>query len=482
MGGYQGVCSEVKRQAVRGIGWAFTGSIASRIFQTAATLVLAKLLAPSDFGVFSLATIIINSLVLFSDMGFAQVLIYLQGDIKRSANTAFVLCSGTVAVFAALLWIGAPFVGDVFSEPSIILPIRAMAPMLVLAGANSVPAVLLDKELKFEKKALIEVPTAFAYAVTAVVLAFLNCGVWSLVAAWILMVLVSCTITWAVSPWRPTIEFGVQESKKIITYGSHLVIGVFAAFAFLQIDKLSIGKWLGMTQLGYYTIAFTVCNLPATNLTAVVNRVMFPAYSKLADIPEIRKMYLQMVRHLSVIIFPSITALFILAGPLIRIVYGSKWEGAVALFYVLAFFGLFRAFGTTSDAVFMATDNPSLIRKVNIIQLVVAGVFVYPAARFMGAFWVAVLFAAAAFTGMVFALLKVKNLLGIELSEWAGVLGAPAIATVAAGFISTIGQGEISWIIICRTFAVFALSYAGIILLLDRSLYRDMAAALRRTA
>jgi O-antigen/teichoic acid export membrane protein len=420
--------------------------------------------------------------VLFADMGFGQVLVYLHGDIKKSANTAFILCTGTVAAFAVLLWIGAPLIGVAFSEPAVVWPLRAMAPVLILVGANAVPAVLLDKDLKFKKKALIEVPGAFAYAVVAISLASLDYGIWSLVLSWNVMTVISCAITWAISPWRPKFEFGMPESRKIIVYGSHLIAGTITAFAFLQIDKLSIGKWLGMTQLGYYSVAFTVCNLPVTNLTAVVNRVMFPAYSRLVGLSEIREMYLRMAKHLALIVFPAAMCFILLSKPIIHVVYGAKWAPAVPFFYVLAIFGLFRAFGTTSDAVFMATDNPALIRKVNLIQLVIAGIFVYPVASLMGTLWVAILFTFTALVGTAFALFKVHRMLKIRLANWADILGTPSIATILAGSIAFIGHGDMSWFLIFRILAVFAIFYVGIILLLDRSLYREVAATFRRAA
>lgn len=319
--------NQLRRDAVRGIGWAFFSSISVRVLQIITTLTLAKLLVPADFGAFSLATIIITAMAIIPDIGFAQVLIYQQGEIRRGANTAFVLSTLTSACLALLIFAFAPALSRLFGAPAISVPLRVMSAGLVVSGATSVPLALLDKELKFRKRAVPEVAGAFTYASLAIALAALGFGVWSMVVAWTMMTLVSAVAVWRVSTWRPAWEFCGDGSRVILNYGGHLVVATLASFLFLQIDNAAVGKWLGLTALGFYSIAFTTCNMPATNLTAVVNRVMFPTYSKLnGNTPEIKSVYLKTIKHLSSAAFPAAAALMMLPEPFIRVFYGQKWE------------------------------------------------------------------------------------------------------------------------------------------------------------
>ena len=470
---------QLRRDAVRGIGWAFLNSISGRALQTITTLMLAKLLVPADFGVFALASIFINGLGVLPDVGFPQVLIYLQGDIRKSANTAFILSTATGILFALLIFLFADTIGMIFSTPDIVWPIRAMAPTLIISSATSVPAVLLDRDLKFKKKAMSEIPGAIAYTIVSIILAAVGMGVWSLVIGWAVMVIVDCVITWLVCSWRPTFELGIQEAKVIIDYGKHLVVSVFAAFIFLQVDKAAVGKWLGMSVLGAYSIAFTVCNLPATNLTSVLNQVMFPTYSKLGNIPEIRAMYLNMVRQLSFIVFPLSSGLMIMSGPLIQALYGNKWAHAVPLFGILAVYGLIRAISTTTDAVFKSTDNPALMRKMNLIQLLVSGVFIYPAVQYFDAVGVAVLITVASLAGALFGMAKVQRLLDIKTSAWAESMWMPLIASAVSGGIASLMLRRPSWSMIILSTLVFVLTYGCATFLMNRSIYVELTGLIK---
>lgn len=471
---------QLRRAAVRGVGWSLFSTIFARIFQIAASLILAKLLVPADFGVFALASMIVNALAIFPGTGFAQVLIYQQGDIRRSANTAFILSAGTGALFSAILFVSAPTIGKAFNEPSLTWPLRVLGSTLIFSGSAAVPFALLDKWMMFQKRMIAEVTGAVVYTLVSIVLAMIGYGVWSLVTGWTAMILTDVSISWIVSPWRPRIQFDTEESRAIIAYGKHLVIGVLAAFIFVQIDKAAVGKWLGMTELGYYSIAFTICNLTATNLTQVINRVMFPAYSKMQDISGTREMYLRMLRHLSVAAFPSMAGIIVISGPLIEVLYGHKWSQSIPLFHILAFYGLIRAIGMTSDAVFLSADKSILMRKMNTIQLIIGGLLVIPAAKIFGTAGVAILFTLAIFAGTFYGLSGVKCLLSIRVSEILGIIWRPLTAALAAGLVAFIFAGEAKWINIFLILIISTAIYGMTMLLLDRAIFYDIAKLLRK--
>lgn len=466
---------KLKRAALHGMGWSFLSSISGRAFQMAATLILAKLLMPEDFGLFAFASILISGLDVFSSIGFAQALIYQQGDIRRSANTAFILSTAAGIFMSIALYIAAPYLGRLFNAESVVSPMRVMAMTLIPTGAAAVPAALLDRDLKFKAKTIAEVPGAFMYAVISVVMAYHGYGVWSLVGGWCTMIVIDTGITWIVCSWRPQIRFSSHDAVVITRYGMHLVAGFFASFIFLQLDRAAIGKWVDMTHLGYYSVAFTVCNLPSTTIAAVINRVMFPTYSRMQDIGQIRDMYIRIIRHLAITVLPVIAGIMVTAGPLIQVIYGNKWTGAVPFFHILAFYGLARAVSATTDSVFMSTDNPMFVRQLNLIQLVTGAVFVYPAVTMFGAEGVAVLFTIAALSGAIYGIGKVMKLTGLHTSDLVSAVYIPVISAIAAGSASIIGAGTVSWLAIGRIVIIFIAIYTGMLLMLDKPALQDLA-------
>lgn len=469
---------ELKRDAVKGVGWAFFSSAAVRVLQVIATLALAKLLAPADFGIFALASIVVAAATLFRDLGFAQVLIYRQGDIRRCANTAFILSLAASCVLALALMVGAPAIGSLFRSPDIVGPTRAMSLALVVTGIASVPLALLDRDLKFRKRTVPELAGACAYAIISVALAAIGLGAWSMVLGWIGMAVVSTVSTWRVSSWRPTLEFDPGDAKAIIAYGKHLMVASVLMFAFFHVDKASIGRWIGVSSLGFYSLAFTLCNLPATNLSHVVSRVMFPTYSKLRNDPAgMRTVYLRTIKYISLAAFPTAVGIVVLAGPLIKAIYGEKWAPAIPLFQVLAFYGLVRSIGSTAGAVFMSAGEPRVVRKVGTLQLLVATPLVYPAIQALGTIGVALLFTFAYLAGALYALANVQRILGINTFAY---VNAAIVPLLAAGL-----AGGASWLALActGTFTVFAVTgsaaalgcgYALLVFLLDRPTYSEV--------
>jgi len=475
---------QLKRDAVRGVGWALLSSTSVRVVQVITTLTLAKLLVPADFGVFALAFLIISAAMVFRDVGFAQVLIYQQGDVRKSASTAFVLSLISSVVLAGLLFVSAPVVGRAFDVPAMVWPIRAMSAAFVISGMANVPLALLDKEFRFKTRTIPEVASALAYAAVSIGLAAAGFRAWSLVAGWMAMMVVSTAAVWAVSAWRPSLEFDRAEAAVILRYGRHLMIASLAAFVFFQADNASVGKWLGVTALGFYSMAFTVCHLPATSLSHVVNQVMFPTYSQLQhNLSEMRMAYLRTVRYISMAAFPAAVGILVLAGPLVRTFYGEKWMPAIPLFHVLVFYGLIRSVGSTADAVFMSTGNPRLVQRVSMLQLLIALPLVYPVAVALGAIGVAVLFTGAYVLGTVYALRKVQQILKIGLLNYAEAVRFPLAASFLAGalsWIASLGFGSASWTGIAVTGAMLGSVYGASIFLLDRSAYGELASLLRK--
>lgn len=476
---------QLKSQVVKGTKWAFFSSIFVRALQMITAATLAKLLMPAEFGVFTLATIVTNALIIFPESGFAQALIYQQGNIKRTANTALILSTATSAALAAVLFFSAPTVGWIFNTPQIVMPTRIMALTVIMAGMTSVPTALLDKELMFKRRAFADVAGWTTYAVLSIVLAVKGYGVWSMVIGWTALSIVNMIVIWIVCPWRPTIEFRMDESRVIVSYGKHLVLGVLAAFVFLQIDKAAVGKWLGVTALGFYGLAFTVCSLPATNLTSVVNRVMFPAYSKLHDnLDEIRSIYLRTVKHLSVVAFFAAVGMMVLPGPLIRVFYGPKWEPAIPLFSILAFYGLVRTIGATADSVFMGTGHPIYVQRMRTIQLAIGGGLVYPAAKLYGVMGVASLFTIAYMIGTLYGLAKVQKILGIRTIRWAEAIRWPTAAAVMAGAITWLAASSFvrpSWTAVIVTTMMLSCAYGAFLFLFDRGTYRELQLMISRS-
>lgn len=419
------------RKVVTGVGWTFGSSITVRLMQFLVTVVLAHLLAPSAFGLFALAALIITAITLFRDLGFGQALIYHKTDVQKNAETTLLISGAFGFVAWGAMYFVSPLVCKVFGNPNLLSPLRIMSFSVVLSSLATVPSILLEKELEFRKRAMPEFALGITYAVVSIVLAMKGFGVWSLVWGHVTSVFAQSAVAWAVAGWKPSISYHKASAERTLSYGKPLMAASVLYLAFFYIDNAAIGKWLGVTALGFYNLAYTVCNLPATNITHVVNKVMYPAYSKLNhDVPALRDAYTKTVKSIALLTFPIAIWLFFASGDLVNGFFGHKWEPTIPLFRVLAFYGLFRSIGATAGSVFMAVGEPKWVYKLNCLQLAIAAPLVYPVAIHYGTFGVALLFTIAYTTGTSLALWKVVKILGMTVQEYAGMFRSSMLATI----------------------------------------------------
>lgn len=419
------------RKVITGVGWTLASSITVRLLQFLVTVVLARLLAPSAFGLFALCAMIIIAIQMFRDLGFGQALIYHKTDVQKNAETTFVMSGLFGFVAWGVMWIMSPIVAKVFGNAALIWPLRIMSSSVVLSSLATVPSIMLERELEFRKRAMPEFALGISYATVAIILAVKGFGIWSLVWGQVASVFAQSTVTWLVAGWKPAVSFHKSNAARTLNYGKPLMAASVLYLAFFYVDNAAIGKWLGVTALGFYNLAFTICNLPATNITHVVNKVMYPAYSKLNDnMPAMRDAYTKTIKSIALLTFPIAFWIFLASGDMVHGFFGPKWAPTIPLFRVLAFYGLFRSIGATAGSVFMAVGEPKWVYRLNSIQLAVAVPLVYPVAMHYGTFGVATLFTLAYTTGTALALWKVVKILGMTVQEYAGMFRTPILATL----------------------------------------------------
>lgn len=468
-------------KVVSGVGWTFVATALARLVQLVVTIALARMLAPADFGHFALLLMVVNAVALFRDYGLSQSLIYQKGEISGYAHSTFIM-SGVYGIAAWLIIFAvAPLLDFIFTSADLVLPLRVMSISLLFSSLVMVPAALLEKELEFRKRALPEFANPVCYAAVAIILAHAGYGVWSLIAGHIVGTAVGSATIWLVAPYRPRIRFSGKCAKTSLSYGRHLMFASVAIFAFFYIDHALIGHFLGVAPLGLYSLAFTVCNLPATNLTHVVNRVMFPAYTILNDdIQAMRNAYLNVLTLISLVSFPLALGIAAAAPDFVHAFFKPRWHPAIPLFQILAFYGLFRSVGATVGSIFMASGQPKWVYRTNGLMLVIALPLVYPVTAAYGVKGVAILFTLSYAIGMSAALNKTASILKMG---WRGY--ASALKSTFAASLLSVGLAyllvsilELASILRLAVFAVLMIPlYCATIYLLDRNVIQLLRSA-----
>jgi len=369
------------QRTVRGGVWVFALNLTSRGLRLISTIILARLLLPSDFGLVGIALIAISALELFTRTGFDAALIQKKGAVTEYLDTTWLVSVIRGIVLAVILFSLSPIIARFFENAEAEPVLRVMAITMVFVGFRNIGVMYFRKELRFEKQFIFNLGITLTTISVSIPLAFLLRSVWAIIYGALAGSLMELILSYVLHPYRPKFKFDSGKAKELFSFGKWILGSGVLVFLVTQGDDIFVGKLLGVTLLGLYQIAYRISNLPATEIAHVISRVTFPAYSKLQDnTAKLREGYLKVLQLTSFILFPLAGGIFILAPDFTQIFLGSKWMPMVPAMQVLAFAGLVRAVGVTTGPVFLATGKPEVDTRWQIIRLLVLAALIYPLA------------------------------------------------------------------------------------------------------
>jgi len=426
------------RSGAAGLAWQGLSYILGKLVVLLVTAVLARVLAPEDFGLLALALVFIAYADVVSDLGVAQALIYLP----RSAAT--VRAALAVALACGLLlmavgWAVAPGVAGFFGRGDVTPLCRVLCLALPLGALASVPEALLRRDLRFRRFGTAALVRAASTGAASVALAGAGLGVWAL--AWGLVIgnLVHCVLVWALAGIAPDLRvWRVRrgELAPVTRFGLPAAGGMLLAKLIFDLDYLIVGRELGAAALGYYTMAFRLPELAIINVFFVVSSVTFPLYSRARHDPErLRRGYLLSVRVQSLYGLPAGAGLAVLAPVVVPVLLGAGWAPAVAPLAALSVYAAIRSLSAGANDVYKAIGRPALSVWMSAVRLVLVAPALVVATRWgiTGVAWTQ-----AAVAGGLAVLMQglALHVLGIR---WAAFLRAVApglTAGAAAGLVA----------------------------------------------
>ena len=336
---------------------------------TITAAVVARLLVPADFAVVVAAGALAGVVGILQESGLAAAVVQYRGDGRRAATTALLLhlAAGTVAVLGCVAvspWLAAFFhLGDARVLAAAFVP-------LWLRAWTGVPVALLQRELAFERAALVEAASVVAYPAVTIPLAYGGHGAWALVLGQGAAALAAALAAWLLAGWRPRIgDVDRTTARALVRYGRTLTGSNLLAVVNDRVDNFVVGRASGPEALGLYAMAFRLATLPRTGFTFVVSRVLFPALAGLqGDVRRVREVYLGALHWVAALALPATAGLALLAPLLVDVVLGPRWHGAVAPLRVLTVFGLTAALAATTGDVFKASGRPALVLRIGFVH------------------------------------------------------------------------------------------------------------------
>jgi len=373
-----------KRVAKAGL-WSFTLRFSSRLFTLVRIIVLARLLAPNDFGLMGLALLLMTAVEKFSETGFLSALVQKKENISEYLDAAWTAQIIRSIVLFVILFVGAPLAARFFDAPRAIAIIRVIAFAELFKGFTNIGVVYFRKELEFNKQFVYQFSGIIVDLVVAISAALILKSVWALVFGLIAGHFVKLTMSYVIHPYRPRIRIDLRKIGELFTYGRWVLAYVVIGFFAMRADSAVLGKMLGITALGFYQMAYRISNLVGTEVAEVLSMVVFPAFSKLqSNIPKLREGFFRSLEVTASISIPLCAGLALLGFDFICLLLGEKWMPMIQALRLLTIAAPFLAFMRIICPLFSAVGRPKLTFLMQLSRLGVLGAFLFPLTKNFG--------------------------------------------------------------------------------------------------
>ena len=345
-----------------GVAWKLGMQLIAYGGRAIVTIVLAHLLTPRDFGVAGLALLFTSLVLVFADMGAA--LIHRQDLREADRSTAFWLSLGTGILLATLGVVCAEPLAEFFGEPQVKPLLMVLSIGFILTGATTTPNALLHRALAFRRIEIANLVAVLTAAGVAVLVAFGGGGAWSIIVQQIVGSGIYLVLIWSISGWRPRLLFSSESARGLGGYSLNLIGAKFFDYTQTNSDNLLIGRFLGATSLGVYSLSYNLMLYPVIRLSDPINSAMFPVLARMQDDNvRIAGIWLRITRFVAALVAPAMLLLIVLAPEFVQIVLGSKWDAAVPVIQILSWAGLVQAVrGPTSPVLLTKGRTPQLLR------------------------------------------------------------------------------------------------------------------------
>lgn len=430
----------------RGALWNILGTLLLRLSNVAVTAVVAHILAPGDFGVFTVALTAYAIIANLGELGVASCLVRGDLDIDAMAPTMVTVSVTTSAIFAGAMAALAPRIATALGSVHGAGPVRIMALVLFISGLFAVPSAQLTREFKQEKLFLANVISLIPSTAALILLAKLGSGAmafaWSRVIAQLIM---GCIMAASVDK-RYLPGFTRSALSLLFRFGLPLAGANFVNYILLNVDYAFVGHLIGAVGLGIYMLAFNLASAPGLLLGNVINSVSLPAFSRVKHEPDLLKNAMTgAVRVISLILMPMCGLMIALARPLVLTLYGAKWTATAEVLSILALYGAISIICVLFANMLTSLGKTEFILAV---QLLWIGALV--PAMALGVHRDGIVGAAAAHIAVIAPLvlpaylLALKRATGIRLTMLGKAAAFPLLAALAAALAARVAAAHVA--------------------------------------
>lgn len=328
-----------------------------------ATILLARILAPADYGLVGMAGLLVGVISLVGDFGLSVSLIQKKEISNEEISALFWQYLAIGCGLTALIFFLAPVAVSFWGEPEVLSLVRLSAIPFFLNALCEIPSGLMKRKMKFKQFGLVSSLAALSGSLISIFFALSGAGAYSLVYGTIAISLVKCGLIYCWEPFCPQFIFRTKDSASHLRFGAIVTVERYLWWIYSNADFWLASKFLGKELYGIYSMAIYMASAPMEKLLSVINPVVYPTFSKIDSREELIKFFYELVQKTAYFVFPIFTLLFWLADDLLPTLLGSKWQGVVPVFQVIVLLSSLRLIGGFHSPLLNALGRPEVSLK-----------------------------------------------------------------------------------------------------------------------
>lgn len=335
---------DLRLKTVKAIGHLGLGGALGKLISLGATLVMARLLSPAEYGLMSMAMILVGFVGFFNEVGIGAAIVQKTKLSETEVNGCFSFSLlASLVLFGLTALLSGP-ASAFFGNPALQPMIVVLASTFVLGAFGIVPLAFLRKNMQFKAIAGINIVSLCLQSAMALALAWNGYGAWSLVWGFVASTLLQSLGAFYLSGWRPSSLRGLHAALELVRYGLQVTMTRVFWYLYNNADKVVIGKVLGDRPLGIYDMALSLATLPTSQITSLITNVSSPLFSRLQDDRvQLQSYILHFTRGVAYITYPAVIGMLMCANELIAFLLGKEWMAMLVPFGALCLMGLVRS-------------------------------------------------------------------------------------------------------------------------------------------
>lgn len=354
---------------IAGLIWRFGERITAQAVTLIVSIVLARLLAPADYGILSLVMIFITFSEVLINNGFGTALIQKKDADDTDFSTVFYFQLLFALALYALLYYISPAIGVFYNNAQIVPVLRVLGLRLIISAVNNVQHAYVSKHMLFRKFFWSTLFGTLLSAVVGVSMAYTGFGVWALVGQYLTNSIIDMVVLFVTIPWKPKAMFSFHRLSSMLSYSWNILINALFDTLYSQIRALVIGWKYSAEDLAYYNKGQQFPSIVENNINMTVESVLFPAIASIQDERErVKQLMRRSIRISSYVMCPLLIGLAVIAKPFVQLVLTEKWLPCVPYMQIYCIVLMFNPIHTSNIQAIKAIGRSDIVLKLNLVN------------------------------------------------------------------------------------------------------------------